>query len=91
MNAPKPKKARREFSTERCPLSWMRFLDETDNSKSTGRRMIRDGEIRVTRVRRRLYVMPADLEEWIRRASSGEFALDPVGACRTGGRKEGNQ
>lgn len=65
----------------------MRFLDETDNSKSTGRRMIRDEEIRVTRVRRKLYVMPADLEEWIRRASAGEFALELGGVCRKGGPK----
>lgn len=87
MNTAKARKPRKDSSEARCPISWMRFLDATDNSKSTGRRMIRNGEIRVTRIRRKLYVMPADLEEWIRRASSDEFAMMPGGVCSRRGAK----
>jgi hypothetical protein len=51
-------------------------------SASWLQRRARNGEITLTKIGRVNFILPQHLDEFIRRASSGEFAIKSGGACR---------
>ena len=81
MSAATTKTTRQKPSTVRCMIGAQRLIDEADRSRSWLQRLARDGKIRLTKIGRCNFILPDDLDEFIRRASRGEFATKSGGAC----------
>jgi hypothetical protein len=81
MSTTKPKKTPKKLSTVRCMIGAQRIIEDAGRFKSWLQRLARDGKIRLTKIGRCNFILPDDHDEFIRRASSGEFAIESGGAC----------
>ena len=65
------------------PIALKAFLKQAGVTATTAWRWRKRGWLRTVSISNRPYVLPADLEEFIRRASAGEFFRAPSGAAKT--------